>query len=95
LATLRQAQEITDGPIAVAEGRKVRVRICDQRATLAVKSRTAGLANAGPSTKSPWPMPKSCSLTIAFVSAYQRPDISSHTVDMSGKSTSTREFSQA
>jgi CYTH domain-containing protein len=39
-------QEIQDGLIAVAEGRKVRVRICDQRATLTVKSRTTGLANA-------------------------------------------------
>lgn len=39
-------QEIEDGLIAVAERRKVRVRICDQRATLTVKSRTAGLANA-------------------------------------------------
>ena len=38
-------QEITDGLIAVANGRKVRVRICDQRATLAVKSKTEGLAN--------------------------------------------------
>ena len=32
-------QEIRDGLIAVANGRKVRVRICDQRATLAVKSK--------------------------------------------------------
>ena len=39
-------QEIRDGLIAVANGRKVRVRICDQRATLAVKSKTASLANA-------------------------------------------------
>ena len=39
-------QEIRDVRIAIAGGRKVRVRICDQRATLAVKSRTAGLANA-------------------------------------------------
>src|SRR5262249_45573612 len=39
-------QEIRDGLIAVANGRKVRVRICDQRATLTVKSRMAGLANA-------------------------------------------------
>jgi CYTH domain-containing protein len=39
-------QEIRDGLIAVAGGRQVRVRICDQQATLAVKSRTAGLANA-------------------------------------------------
>jgi len=39
-------QEITDGLIAIAGGRKVRVRICDQRATLTVKSKTAGLANA-------------------------------------------------
>ena len=39
-------QEITDGLIAIAGGRKVRVRICDQRATLTVKSRTDGLANA-------------------------------------------------
>jgi len=38
--------EIQDGLIAVANGRKVRVRICDQRATLTVKSKTAGLANA-------------------------------------------------
>jgi CYTH domain-containing protein len=38
-------QEIRDGLIAIANGRKVRVRICDQRATLAVKSRTGGLAN--------------------------------------------------
>lgn len=39
-------QEIRDGLIAVAPGRKVRVRICDQRATLTVKSKTEGLANA-------------------------------------------------
>src|SRR5262245_30639302 len=39
-------QEITDGLIAVADGRKVRVRICDQLATLAVKSKTESLANA-------------------------------------------------
>ena len=39
-------QEIRDGLIAVANGRKVRVRICDERATLTVKSKTAGLANA-------------------------------------------------
>jgi CYTH domain-containing protein len=39
-------QEIRDGLIAVANGRKVRVRICDRRATLTVKSRTGGLANA-------------------------------------------------
>lgn len=38
-------QENTDGLIAVANGRKVRVRVCDQRATLAVKSKTEGLAN--------------------------------------------------
>jgi CYTH domain-containing protein len=39
-------QEITDGLIAVADRRKVRVRICDQRATLAVKSKTDSLADA-------------------------------------------------
>ena len=39
-------QEIRDGLIAVANGRKVRVRICDQRATLTVKAKTEGLANA-------------------------------------------------
>jgi Uncharacterized protein conserved in bacteria len=39
-------QEIRDGLIAVANGRKVRVRICDERATLAVKSKTGSLANA-------------------------------------------------
>ena len=38
-------QEIRDGLIAIADGRKVRVRICDQRATLAVKAKTSGLAN--------------------------------------------------
>jgi CYTH domain-containing protein len=38
--------EIRDGLIAVANGRKVRVRICQRRATLTVKSKTAGLANA-------------------------------------------------
>ena len=38
-------QEIRDGLIAIANGRKVRVRICDERATLAVKSKTEGLAN--------------------------------------------------
>jgi len=38
-------QEIRDGLIAVADGRKVRVRICDQQSTLAVKSKTEGLAN--------------------------------------------------
>ena len=38
-------QNIRDGLIARVDGRKVRVRICDQRATLAVKSRTDGLAN--------------------------------------------------
>jgi CYTH domain-containing protein len=44
LASRRQA--IRDGLIAIANGRKVRVRISNQRATLAVKSRTDGLANA-------------------------------------------------
>ena len=44
LATRRS--EIRDGLIAVANGRKVRVRICDQQATLAVKAKTEGLANA-------------------------------------------------
>jgi CYTH domain-containing protein len=39
-------REITDGLIAIAGSRKVRVRICDQRATLTVKSKTAGLADA-------------------------------------------------
>src|SRR5215475_10293122 len=38
-------EEISDGLIAVANGRKVRVRICDQQSTLAVKSKTEGLAN--------------------------------------------------
>jgi adenylate cyclase len=38
--------EIRDGLIAIAAGRKVRVRICDQRATLTVKANTEGLANA-------------------------------------------------
>jgi len=38
--------QIRDGLIAIADGRKVRVRICDRRATLAVKARTEGLANA-------------------------------------------------
>lgn len=37
--------EIRDGLIAIAEGRKVRVRICDQRATLTVKTKTESLAN--------------------------------------------------
>jgi CYTH domain-containing protein len=39
-------QEIRDGLIAIGGGRKVRVRICDERATLTVKSRTDSLANA-------------------------------------------------
>ena len=39
-------QEIRDGLIAIAGNRKVRVRICDEHATLTVKSKTAGLANA-------------------------------------------------
>jgi CYTH domain-containing protein len=39
-------QEITDGLIAFTPERKVRVRICDQRATLTVKSKTNRLANA-------------------------------------------------
>jgi CYTH domain-containing protein len=39
-------QNIRDGLIARVDGRKVRVRICDQHATLAVKSKTDGLANA-------------------------------------------------
>jgi CYTH domain-containing protein len=39
-------QKIRDGLIAITDGRKVRVRICHQRATLTVKSRTSGLANA-------------------------------------------------
>jgi CYTH domain-containing protein len=39
-------QGIRDGLIAIGGGRKVRVRICDQRATLTVKARKAGLANA-------------------------------------------------
>src|SRR5262245_44069128 len=43
--TYTSKQDITDGLIAVADSRKVRVRICDQRATLAVKARTEGLAN--------------------------------------------------
>ncbi|GEP57103.1 adenylate cyclase [Reyranella soli] len=38
-------QEIRDGLIAIADGRKVRVRICDQRATLTVKAKTERLAN--------------------------------------------------
>lgn len=38
-------QEIRDGLIAIANGRKVRVRICDSRATLTVKAKTEGLAN--------------------------------------------------
>lgn len=38
--------EIRDGLIAVAPGRKVRVRICDRRATLTVKAKTEALANA-------------------------------------------------
>jgi CYTH domain-containing protein len=38
-------QSIRDGLIAMAPGRKVRVRICDQHATLTVKSSSAGLAN--------------------------------------------------
>ena len=38
-------QEIRDGLIAFEKNRKVRVRICDQRASLTVKSKTAGLAN--------------------------------------------------
>jgi adenylate cyclase len=38
--------EIRDGLIAIAEGRKVRVRICDRGATLTVKAKTSGLANA-------------------------------------------------
>ena len=37
--------EIRDGLIAIADGRKVRVRICDQRATLTVKTKTESLAN--------------------------------------------------
>lgn len=37
--------EIRDGLIAIAEGRKVRVRICDQHATLTVKTKTGSLAN--------------------------------------------------
>ena len=37
--------EIRDGLIAIAEGRKVRVRICDERATLTVKTKTESLAN--------------------------------------------------
>ena len=37
--------EIRDGLIAVADGRKVRVRICDLHATLTVKAKTASLAN--------------------------------------------------
>jgi adenylate cyclase len=45
-ALFTRKQEIRDGLIAVANGRKVRVRICDQRATLAVKSKTESLANA-------------------------------------------------
>lgn len=37
--------EIRDGLIAIADGRKVRVRICDRRATLTVKTKTGSLAN--------------------------------------------------
>ena len=37
--------EIRDGLVAVADGRKVRVRICDEQSTLAVESKTNGLAN--------------------------------------------------
>src|SRR5262249_20979223 len=39
-------QRIRDGVVAIAAGRKVRVRIREQRATLTVKSRITGLANA-------------------------------------------------
>jgi CYTH domain-containing protein len=42
---ITRQQEIRDGLIAFGNGRKVRVRTCDQRATLTVKSKTAGLAN--------------------------------------------------
>jgi len=38
--------DIRDGLIAVAPGRQVRVRVCDQRATLTVKAKTEALANA-------------------------------------------------
>lgn len=37
--------EIRDGLIAIAEGRKVRVRICDRSATLTIKTKTKSLAN--------------------------------------------------
>jgi CYTH domain-containing protein len=43
---ISRRQKIRDGLIAVADRRKVRVRICDQRATLAVKAKTESLANA-------------------------------------------------
>src|SRR6185369_6815646 len=39
-------ERIRDGLIATAGGRKVRVRAYDDRATLTVKARTAGLGNA-------------------------------------------------
>jgi len=39
-------QRIRDGLIAIERGSKVRVRICDRRATLTVKSRTESLTNA-------------------------------------------------
>src|SRR5262245_47368464 len=38
-------EEITDGLIAITPERKVRVRICDHRSTLTVKSKTEDLAN--------------------------------------------------
>jgi adenylate cyclase len=44
-ASSTSQHEIRDGLIAVADGRKVRVRICDLRATLTVKAKTESLAN--------------------------------------------------
>lgn len=37
--------DIRDGLIAIADRRKVRIRICDERATLTVKAKTESLAN--------------------------------------------------
>ena len=77
-------QENTDGLIAVANGRKVRVRVCDQRATLAVKSKTEGLANVEFEYGYPRLTPRSCSPIIAFVPGLLRPAILPPTVRSCG-----------
>ena len=45
-AHVMRKQHIRDGLIAFSPARKVRVRTCDDRATLTIKAKTAGIADA-------------------------------------------------